>query len=198
MITVGLTGSIAMGKSEVSRMFQTYGIPVFDSDKEVHAFYDSNEGVALLRPFIPEAIVDEKINRAILSSLVLQNPARLNQLENIVHAEIATRRSKFKEQSKAADLPLIVFDIPLLFEKHMEKTVDVSVVVSSPAELQKQRALARPGMTLEKLEMILSRQMPDAEKRERADYHIENNGSLKDLEVRTLAVLNSIKKAHTL
>jgi dephospho-CoA kinase len=198
MMSVGLTGSIAMGKSEVSRIILTQGIPVFDSDREVHVLYDSTEGADLLRPHVPEAIVSAKIDRGLLSKLVLQNPARLNELETIVHTEIASRRSKFKHHAETQGFALVVFDIPLLFEKHIETEMDATVVVSCAEDIQRKRALSRPGMTPEKLELIVSRQMPDAEKRKRADYLIENNGSLKDLETRTLFVLNSIKKAHTL
>lgn len=198
MMTVGLTGSIAMGKSEVSRIFKDQGIPVFDSDLEVHVLYDSKAGVDLLMPFVPEAIVDGKIHRPTLSTLVLKDAALLEQLETIVHAELAKRRAAFTRAAAKAGHPIIAYDIPLLFEKNFEKTVDVTVVVSAPAQLQKQRALARPGMTEEKLNMILARQMPDAEKRKCADYVIENNGTLVDLKFRSLNVLSDIKKVHTL
>ncbi len=198
MITIGLTGSIAMGKSEVSRIFHKQGIPVFDADREVHALYDSQAGVELLKPHVPEAIINSKIDRAALTKIVMADPQRLNALETIVHDEISKRRAEFKENTDQQGHAFVVFDIPLLFEKNLGKTVDVTVVVSAPAHVQRHRALARPGMTEEKFEMIVSRQMTDAEKRKRADHIIENNGSLDDLESKVLACLAQIKREHAL
>lgn len=198
MIIIGLTGSIAMGKSEVASVFRAEAIPVFDADQEVHALYDSPEGAALLQPYLPEAIIDGKVNRPHLSKIVTQQPPLLEKLETIVHAEIAKRRTQFAAQAEKAGHSIIVFDIPLLFETSGEKQVDVTVVVSAPADLQYQRALARPGMTAAKLDMILKRQMPDAEKRRLANYVIINDGSLDDLAKSTLSVLNNIKKEHRL
>jgi dephospho-CoA kinase len=198
MMTIGVTGSIAMGKSEVSRIYREQGIPVFDADLEVHALYDSQEGVALLQPCVPEAIVDGQIHRATLTAIVMKNPERLSQVEKIVHHEIAERRVAFAEHAEKSGHSIVVYDIPLLFEKSYEKIVDVTVVVSAPSDIQQQRALLRSGMTQEKLDMILARQMPDAEKQKRADYVIENDGTLEHLRDRALVVLASIKKEHTL
>lgn len=198
MIIIGLTGSIAMGKTEVAKIFAAEAIPIFDADKEVHALYDSLEGVDLLHPLVPKAIVDGKVDRPRLSKLLLDQPALLEKLETIVHTEIARRRTLFVEQAETAGHSIVVVDIPLLFEKSAEKHVDVTIVVSAPADLQQQRALARPGMTQEKLDMILKRQMPDAEKRRLASYVIINDGTLEDLRENTLAVLNNIKKEHRL
>lgn len=198
MIKIGLTGSIAMGKSEVARIFQEQGIPVFDADQAVHALYDSKSGVDLLQPLVPGAIVDQKIHRPTLSALVMRDADLLNQLEVLVHAEVAKRREAFHAQARKDGHAMVVYDIPLLFEKQIDKTVDVTVVVSAPLHLQKQRALARPGMTEAKFNLILSKQMPDAEKRLRADYVIENNGTLSDLKNRSLQVLADIGKQHRL
>lgn len=198
MIKIGLTGSIAMGKTEVARILVGEGLPLFDSDYAVHELYDSPAGATLLKPIVPEAILNGRVDRTRLSKLVLANPAKLNQIETVVHAEIARRRDAFAATAEREGHAIVVFDVPLLFEKHLEKTVDVIVVVSSPENQQRQRALARPGMTVEKLEMILSRQMPDEEKRNRADYVIENTGTLEDLAERTRAVLKQIKRTHTL
>jgi dephospho-CoA kinase len=198
MISIGLTGSIAMGKSEVSRILQKHGLPVFDADHEVHALYNSQAGVDLLKPYVPEAIVNGKIDRVALTKIVMADPQRLNTLEKIVHDEIAKRRSTFKINAEDQGHAFAVFDIPLLFEKNLESSIDVSIVVSAPPHLQQQRALARPGMTEEKFEMILSRQMSDAEKRKRADHIIENDGTLEDLSNRTLACLAQIKREHAL
>lgn len=198
MIKIGLTGSIAMGKSEVGRILVQQGLPLFDSDKEVHRLYDSAEGTTLLKPVVPEAIRDEKVDRVLLTQIVLADPTRLNQLEHLVHAEIARRRDAFATAAENDGHAIVVYDVPLLFEKHMEKTVDVTVVVSAHEAQQRTRALAREGMTVEKLEMILSRQMPDQEKRKRADYVIENNSTMAELSERTRDVLNQIKRTHTL
>jgi dephospho-CoA kinase len=198
MIKIGLTGSIAMGKSEVARILVEAGLPLFDSDLEVHKLYDSAEGAALLLPFVPEAIHNGRVDRSLLSKIVIADQTKLNQLETLVHAEIANRREAFAAAAENDGHSLVVFDVPLLFEKSLEKTVDVTVVVSAPEPEQRQRALAREGMTPEKLDMILSRQMPDREKRKRADYIIENNGTLTDLAERTRAILVQIKRTHTL
>jgi dephospho-CoA kinase len=198
MITIGLTGSIAMGKSEVARIFKEHGIPVFDADQAVHQLYDSQAGVELLQSLVPEAIVEGKIHRPTLTTLVLKDAALLNRLETIVHGEVAKRRAAFKAVAQEKGHAIIVFDIPLLFEKQFETSVDVTIVVSAPEHLQRQRALARPGMTQEKLDMILARQMPDAEKRQRADYVIENNATLAELKNKSLGIIADIRKHHTL
>jgi dephospho-CoA kinase len=198
MIVIGLTGSIAMGKSEVANIFRGEGIPVFDADRVVHALYDSTEGANLLLPFAPDVIINGKIDRAALSKRVVENPQLLDQLEIIVHAEVAKRRASFVVQAEKEGHAIVAADIPLLFEKSGQQYVDVTIVVSSPEPQQVQRALARPGMTREKLDMILKRQMPDAEKRRLANYVIVNDGSLEDLRQHTLAVLSNIKKEHRL
>jgi dephospho-CoA kinase len=198
MIKIGLTGSIAMGKSEVARIFQEQGIPVFDADRAVHALYDSKLGVELLQPLVPDAIIENKIHRPTLSALVMKDADLLNQLEALVHAEVAKQRDAFHAQAKENGHAMVAYDIPLLFEKQIDKTVDITVVVSAPPHLQRERALARPGMTEERLNMILARQMPDAEKRLRAHYVIENNGTLSDLKNRSFEVLADIGKQHRL
>ncbi len=194
MIVVGLTGSIAMGKSEVASVFAAHKIPVFDSDKEVHRLYDSGEGVALFKPLVPEAIVGGRVNRPKLSEAVLADKSLLEKLETIVHAEIARRRTRFLENAELQGHAIAVVDVPLLFEKEQDKHVDVTIVVSAPEWLQHQRALARPGMTEEKLEMIRARQMPDAGKRARADIIIENIATLEDLRRTTAAVIQKLRK----
>jgi dephospho-CoA kinase len=196
MIVVGLTGSIAMGKSEVAKVFAADGVPVFDSDREVHALYNSLAGAELLRELAPSATQNNVVDRAELSKLILADPAILQEVEKRVHAAIASRRKQFLAQAEAAGHGMVLFDIPLLFEKSYEKEVDVTIVVSSTETEQRKRALARPGMTAEKLDMILKRQMPDHEKRKRAEYVIENNGTLEDLRKAAQAVLAVIRKGH--
>jgi dephospho-CoA kinase len=197
MIVIGLTGSIAMGKSEVAKIFAAAGWPVFDADAEVHALYESAEGAALLRDLAPTAVEASRVDRNTLSQLVIANPKLLPPIEQQVHAEIARRRSRFIDNAKAQGHAAVVVDVPLLFETGGDKHVDVTVVVSSPKADQYRRALARPRMTPEKLDMILKRQMPDIEKRKRADFIIENTGSLDALAANTHAVLHAImKNAH--
>jgi dephospho-CoA kinase len=197
MITVGVTGSIAMGKSEVAKIFRAHALPVFDSDAEVHALYESKEGAELLERLAPAAIVGGRVDRAKLTALVLSDTTLLEKLETVVHAAIARRRAMFLKQSENAGHAIAVIDVPLLFEKSIDKEMDVTIVVSAPPHKQRDRALARPGMTESKLEMILKRQMPDQEKRQRADIIIENDGSLEDLKDRTEAVIHQLRENQT-
>jgi len=178
MIVAGLTGSIAMGKSETAKMFAARGVPVFDSDAAVHALYaPGGDAVAALRSLAPEAIVDGGVDRRRLAALVQAEPGLLKAIEAVVHPLVKARQKAFlDEASRTASLA--VLDIPLLFETGRQGDVDVVIVVSTSPGLQRQRALARPGMTAEKLDFILSRQLPDAEKRARADYVIDTSVSL--------------------
>jgi dephospho-CoA kinase len=180
MMVAGLTGSIAMGKTETAKMFAARGIPVFDSDAAVHELYaKGGAAVAPLSALAPEAISDGSVNRRKLASLVQTDPALLKKIEAIVHPLVRARQAEFLgEAEKHADIA--VLDIPLLFETRREADVDVVIVVSATAELQRARALARPGMTVEKLDFILSRQTSDAEKRARADYVIDTSVSLAE------------------
>ncbi len=198
MIVIGLTGGIAMGKSEVARILQAKGVPVFDADKEVHRLYDSLEGGGLVNPVAPTAVIDGKVDRTQLSRLVLADPGLLKKLEAIVHAEIRKRRQHFLDTQRREGHSLVALDIPLLFESGGEKDVDVTVVVSAHPSIQHERAMARPGMTEEKLAMILKRQMPDAEKRARAGHVIVTNGTLDELRGRVHEVLRHIRKEHAL
>ncbi len=196
MLIIGLTGSIAMGKSEVAKYLAGKAIPIFDADLEVHKLYDSQQGVDLLEHDVPSAIIGGKIDRLVLSKLVLADKILLEKIETIVHAEIAKRREAFNQQVKSQGHKIVVHDVPLLFEKGLDKNVDVTVVVSSTAAIQKKRALARVAMTPAKFEMIQERQMPDAEKRTKADYILENNGSLADLHARIDGLLVKVKTQH--
>ena len=178
-LILGLTGSIGMGKSAVAAMFQGLGVPVFDADKAVHEL--QGPGGALLDPIeqaFPGTTGPGGVDRQKLGAAVFGNAAALAQLEAIVHPAVAALRHAFLEDNRAQ--PLIVFDVPLLYEKDGWKTVDAVVVVSAPAQLQRERVLARPGMTPEKFEQILALQVPDAEKRARADYVIDTGTSLAE------------------
>ena len=180
MIVAGLTGSIAMGKSETAKMLAARGIPVFDSDAAVHAMYAAGgEAVEPLRALVPQAIGGDGVDRRKLASLVQADPALLKRIEAIVHPLVRARQATFLADA-ARHAELAVLDIPLLFETGREREVDVVIVVSADEAQQRERALARPGMTAEKLDFILSRQVPDAVKRAKADYVIDTSVSLAD------------------
>ncbi len=186
MLVIGLTGSIAMGKSEAARIFAGLGLPVFDADAEVHKLYDSERGAKLITPFVPEATRENKVNREIVTKAVLADQSLLSNLEKVVHAEIRKSREAFIAASAAKGAKAVVVDIPLLFETGSQKDVDKTIVISASDETQKMRALARPNMTEERLKMILARQMPDDQKRSLADVVIENNGSIAELKIKLI------------
>lgn len=179
MLILGLTGSIGMGKSTTSRMFQDEGVPVYDADAAVHALYATGgAAVAPVEAAFPGVVVNGAIDRAKLSAEVVGNAEALAKLEAIVHPLVGAHRIGFFEEAKAKGHEIVVLDIPLLFETGGEKRVDKVVVVSAPADVQRERVLARPEMTAEKFEAILARQTPDAEKRERADFVIDTGQGL--------------------
>jgi dephospho-CoA kinase len=177
MIIVGLTGSIAMGKSTVSGMFAELGVPIFDADEAVRAFY-AGAGAKAVEAAFPGVVVSGQVDRERLGSQVLNDAEALKRLEGLVHPAVAQARAHFVERASAAGRRLVIVDVPLLFETGGEGSVDLVIVVSAPAALQRERALARMGMSEVKLEAILSRQMPDAEKRRRAHFIIDTGGSL--------------------
>ena len=179
MIVAGLTGSIAMGKSETAKMFAARGIPVFDSDAAVHALYA--KGGAAVKPvaaIAPAAVVDGRVDRGRLAALVQAEPALLPRIEAVVHPLVRGLQEQFLAESMKAGADIAVLDIPLLFETGRDHEVDVIIVVSAGADLQRDRALKRPGMTEEKLAFILKKQLPDEQKRARADYVIDTSESL--------------------
>lgn len=176
---LGLTGSIGMGKSAVAAMLRGLGVPVFDADAAVHEL--QGPGGACVEPIeraFPGTTGPQGVDRQKLGAAVFGNPEALKLLEAIVHPEVAEMRRAFLADNAAA--PLIVFDIPLLYEKTGQHGLDAVAVVSAPAEMQRERVLARPGMTVEKFEKILALQVPDAEKRARADYVIDTGVSLAE------------------
>ena len=176
---LGLTGSIGMGKSAVAAMFRGLGVPVFDADAAVHELQGPGGAcVAAIERAFPDTTGPQGVDRQKLGAAVFGNPAALKMLEQIVHPEVAELRRAFLADNSAA--PLIVFDIPLLFEKSGQHGLDAVAVVSAPAELQRARVLARRGMTPEKFEQILKLQVPDAEKCARADYVIDTGTSLAE------------------
>ena len=189
-IIIGLTGSIGMGKSTVAQMFADEGVPIFDADAAVHIL--QGPGGALVKEIealFPGTTDENGVDRQKLGPAVLGNPDALKQLESIVHPAVATMRLEFMEQHKNA--PMILFDIPLLFEKNGDGGVDHVIVVSATKDDQRDRVLRRPGMTVNKFEKIMSLQIPDDEKRKRADFVINTSQPLEETRQQ---VRNTIEK----
>src|ERR1700742_3023746 len=172
MIILGLTGSIGMGKSTTAKLFAEAGVPVYDADATVHQLYEG-EAVPAIEAAFPGSTAAGKVDRIKLSARVVHDPAAMKRLEQIVHPMLGASRQKFLEDAERAGAPVAVIDVPLLFETGGEKRVDAVVVVTTAPEIQRERILARDNMTAEKLDYILARQMPDAEKRKRADFIVD-------------------------
>jgi dephospho-CoA kinase len=188
MIVLGLTGSIGMGKSTVAAMFADEGVPVFDADAEVHKLQGpGGRIVAEIEAEFPDTTSDLGVNRTLLGEAVFGKPEAFKRLEAIVHPAVAHERNLFLERNSSR--PLVVLDVPLLFEAGGWRQVDKIAVVSAPAEVQRARVLARPGMTVERFESILAKQLPDAEKRARADFVIPTGGSLAETRDAVRAVI---------
>lgn len=195
MIVVGLTGSIAMGKSETARMFVRLGVPVCESDAVVHALYA--KGGAAVEPIaraFPGTVVDDAIDRERLSNALFGKPENFARLEAVVHPLVRRAQDEFLERCQANGESLAVLDIPLLFETGRDRDVDRIVVVSAPAEVQRARALARPGMTEEKLATILARQLPDEEKRRRADFVVDSSQGLGCALTQVEQIVSALKR----
>ena len=192
MIIIGLTGSIGMGKSTTARMFRDAGVPVQDADAVVHALYrgDAVAPVEALFPGVAEAGV---VDRERLRTRVLGDPEALARLEAVVHPMVRQARDLFLEEMKGRNEPVVVLDVPLLLETGVDRQVDHIVVVSAPEAVQKARVLARPGMTPERLSAILASQVPDAEKRRRADTVIETGCGLGEARRQVAALLNRLR-----
>ncbi len=193
MIIIGLTGSIAMGKSETAKMFEALDVPVFDADRVVHTLYAKNGGaVESVKERFPSAIKDAAVDRAELAKLVLNDKAALAELEAIVHPLVQDERQKFIETAKAAGQPIVVLDIPLLFETEAQDQVDKIVVVSAPEDVQRKRALERPGMTVEKFEAILQNQVPDSEKRKQGDFIVDSSKGLAAARAQVVDIVETL------
>jgi len=178
MIVIGLTGSIGMGKTTTAKLFAAEGIPVLDSDAVVHDLY-SAEAVPMIEAAFPGTTISGTVDRLELGNILRENPANFRMLEAIVHPLVRERQEAFLRKAREENQNFAVLDIPLLFETGAETRVDKIVVVSCAPEIQRQRVLSRPGMTEEKFEMILARQMPDAEKRRRADFIIDSGNGVE-------------------
>ena len=188
MIKVAITGSIGMGKSTVAAMFERAGFPSFDADTEVRKLQGPGGSlVEQIGALFPDSLVDGQIDRDALSRAVIGKPESLARLEALVHPAVRLARDRFIAANR--DAPLILFDIPLLFETGGEANADKVVVVSAPADIQRQRVLKRRGMTPAKLDGILARQMPDSEKRKRADFVVDTSGSLEETEAQVDAII---------
>lgn len=193
MRIVGLTGSIAMGKSTTAQMFRDFGVPVNDADEVVHALY-RGEAVGPVEAAFPGTVRDGVIDRAELSRQLVETPERLRELEGIVHPLVRRKEREFLDGHAAAKVPFVVLDIPLLYETGAEARVDRVVVVSCAPDIQRERAMKRPGMTEEKFAMILTRQVPDSQKRERADYIVDTSDSFDNTRRQVRAIVDDLTK----
>ena len=191
-VVIGLTGSIGMGKSTVAAMFAAAGVPVFDADAEVRAMQGpGGELVPAIEAAFPGSSDETGVLRDRLGKQVFGNPEALARLEAIVHPAVGAKRQAFLADN--SDAPMVLFDIPLLFEKGGHEAVDRIVVVSAPGHTQRERVLARPDMTPEKFTQILALQIPDAQKRERADFVIDTGGTLAQTEEEVLALIQRLR-----
>ena len=193
MIILGLTGSIGMGKSTTATLFAEAGVPVYDADATVHILYEGEAAPAIEAAF-PGTTVDGKVDRNRLSAQVVHDSAAIKRLEQIVHPMLGASRQKFLDEAEQSGAPVAVVDVPLLFETGGEKRVDAVVVVTTTPEIQRQRILARDNMTGEKLDAILARQLPDAEKRRRADFVVDTSDGLDPVRARIRDILDQAVK----
>jgi dephospho-CoA kinase len=193
MIVLGLTGSIGMGKSTTANLFAEAGVPVYDADAAVHRLYEG-EAVAAIEAAFPGTTENGKVDRNKLSARVVHDPAAMQQLEQIVHPMLGASRQKFLQEAEQSGAPVAVVDVPLLFETGGEKRVDAVVVVTTTPEVQRERILARPNMTEDKLAGILARQMPDAEKRKRAHFVVDTSHGLDPVRARIRDILAEAAK----
>ena len=180
MIILGLTGSIGMGKTTTAGFFEEAGVPVYNADRAVHELYESKPVIENLSRIFPDCLTDGRIDRSKLSKTIVKDPSKLVLLERFIHPLVRKKEKDFVKMHRDRGDPLVVLDIPLLFETGPKGRVDKIAVVSAPTEIQRQRVLARSGWDDEKLNRILSRQISDEEKRRRADFVIDTGKSLDD------------------
>jgi dephospho-CoA kinase len=193
MIVLGLTGSIGMGKSTTAKLFAEAGVPVYDADAAVHRLYEGEAAPAIEAAF-PGTTGDGKVDRVRLSARVVHDPAAMKKLEGIVHPMLGASRQEFLQDAERSGAPVAVIDIPLLFETGGEKRFDAVVVVTTSQELQRERILSRPNMSEEKLQAILARQVPDAEKRRRAHFVVDTSHGLDPVRARIRDILDQAAK----
>ena len=194
MITIGLTGSIGMGKTETSKIFLSYGIPVYDADKAVHNLYGPNKkGSLAIKNIFPNCInEDGSVNRESLSKEVLDNKEKIKSLEQIIHPLVAEDRKIFFYENRNAKI--IILDVPLLFETGGQKDVDYIIVVDAPDTVQKERVMARPNMTEEKFHKIISQQIPNHVKKQKADFIIDTSVSINHAKTQVKNIIEKINK----
>jgi dephospho-CoA kinase len=193
VIVIGLTGSAAMGKSATAKMFADEGVPVFDADAAVHRLYEG-AAVAPVEAAFPGVTVNGRIDRERLAAKVLNNPEALKQLETIVHPLVRAVQDEFRRQAEASGAAIAVLDIPLLFETGGDRRTDAVVVVSAPADVQRARLMERPAMTVEKTDALLARQMPDAEKRRRADFVVDTSRGFDTARAEVRKILDQLRR----
>jgi dephospho-CoA kinase len=193
MFVIGLTGSIGMGKSTTARFFAEAGVPVHDADATVHRLYEGEAAPAIEAAF-PGTTVDGKVDRAKLAARVLGDKAALRQLEAVVHPLVRQSEARFLAEAYKKQVPVVVLDIPLLFETNGQERVDAIVTVSAPAEVQRARLLERPGMTGEKLEALIANQLPDPEKRRRADFIVDSSQGYEAARAQVEEILRQVAK----
>jgi dephospho-CoA kinase len=191
MFVLGLTGSLGMGKTTTAGFFAEAGVPVHDADAVVHRLYEG-DAVAAVAAAFPGTVTDGKVDRNKLAARVLGEPAALERLQAIVHPLVQEAERRLLADAQARGEGLAVLDIPLLFETGGDARVDAVVVVSAPADIQRSRVLGRPGMTIEKLESILARQMPDAEKRRRADFVVDTSAGFAAAREQVRAIIDAV------
>lgn len=191
MIKAGLTGSIGMGKSTTAHMFRDEGIAVYDADATVHELYEG-EAVPLVEAAFPNTTSDGKVDRTKLSEYVIGKPENMKKLEAIIHPLVHQKEQEFLKQAQTRGDVLVVLDIPLLFETGGKNRVDKIIVVTAPAEVQRERVMARDGMTEEKFEAILARQVPDSEKRKQADFVIDTSLGLEAAKKQVREIVTSL------
>ncbi|HWF93542.1 MAG TPA: dephospho-CoA kinase [Xanthobacteraceae bacterium] len=191
MFILGLTGSLGMGKSTTAGFFAEAGVPVHDADAVVHRLYEG-EAVDAIEAAFPGTTTDGKVDRAKLAARVLDDPEALRRLEAIVHPLVRAAEARFLADAGARDAPVVLLDIPLLLETASHQRVDAIVVVSAPTEIQRQRMLERPGMTQEKFDALLARQMPDSEKRRRADFVVDTSRGFDAARAQVREILRAV------
>lgn len=195
-LLIGLTGSIGMGKSTTAAMFAAEGVPVWDADAAVHRLYArGGAAVPSIAALCPEAIRDGAVDRAALKAWIARDAKALARIEAVIHPLVAADRAAFIAEAAGAGARMVLLDIPLLFETGAETSVDAVVVVSAPAAVQRARVLDRPGMTEDHFRAILDRQMPDAEKRRRADYVVETL-TMEGARAAVARLLEDLRKPH--
>lgn len=193
MIRIALTGSIGMGKSTTAQMFAEEGIPIWDADAAVHRLYGPDaEGTEAIAALVPGVFTENGVDRGRLQEAIDRQPELLSRIERAIHPLVARDRKRFSEDARRNGAAAVLFDIPLLFETGAARDFDTVVTVSAPAEVQRKRVLARPGMTPERFEAILDRQVPDAEKRARSDFVVTTDRGFGDARIQVRDILEKL------